>query len=725
MGGPLVTPQAFIAKWSDSKLRERAAAQSHFIDLCKVLGEKAPTDADANGEWYAFEKGAVKTGGGDGWADVWKRGCFAWEYKSPKKDLNAALKQLQYYVRSLENPPLLIVSDMERIELHTNWTNTIQEVHTLALPELADARRRQILKKAFSETEVEELKPGKTREALTKEVAQEFVRLAQSLRERGHDAETVAHFVNRMVFCMFAEDVDLLPDKLFKRMLEASADEPEAFAANARKLFAAMAREGGRIDFKRIEWFNGGIFDDDSALPLTKEDIKVALSAANRNWSNIDPSIMGTLFERGLDPGKRSQLGAHYTDPDKIMLIVGPVIVEPLTHEWEEVRAKIEAELATAKAAREARPKTQKEAASFHRAQRLREANAIRRAQKLFQDFQTRLREFRVLDPACGSGNFLYLALKALKDIELKANQEWERMARSHDLAIGISAPLVGPENMRGIEINPFAAELARVSVWIGEIQWMREHGFDASRHPILKPLNTIECRDALLDENGSEAEWPKADVIIGNPPFLGAKLMKSRLHDDRAMAIEATEAIRTVFADRLPGFTDLVCYWFEKARAQIAAGRSQRAGLVATKAIAKNTNLPVMRRIEPDLHFFNVWQNEPWRQDGAAVRVAIACFSKTPLRDQPCQINGEAVERINANLTTGLDVSVAERLEENEGASLLGIQKSGPFDIPGELARKWLEMPANPNGSKNSEVLRPYWNGDDLTGTTSRHLDS
>jgi len=340
-----MTPGEFISKWSDAKLRERAGSQSHFIDLCKVLGEKAPTDADPRGEWYAFEKGALKTGGGDGWADVWKRGCFAWEYKSPGKDLNAALKQLQYYVRSLESPPLLIVSDMYRIELHTNWTNTVQQVHTLTLEELADARLRQKLKWAFSDSDVNELKPGQTREALTKEVAQEFVTLAQNLRERGHDPEKVAHFVNRMVFCMFAEDVDLLPDKLFKRMLEASAEEPESFAANAQKLFAAMAKEGGRLDFKRIEWFNGGLFDDDAALPLTKADIKVALAAANRNWSNIDPSIMGTLFERGLDPGKRSQLGAHYTDPEKIMLIVNPVIVEPLTREWEAKRTEIEAQI--------------------------------------------------------------------------------------------------------------------------------------------------------------------------------------------------------------------------------------------------------------------------------------------------------------------------------------------------------------------------------------------
>jgi hypothetical protein len=478
-----MTPGEFIAKWSDTGLRERAAAQSHFIDLCRLLDEKPPTDADPKGEWYAFEKGAMKTGGGDGWADVWKR--FAWEYKSPGKDLNAALKQLQYYVRSLESPPLLIVSDMERIELHTNWTNTVQQVHTLTLPELEDARRRQLLKKAFSETDVNELKPGKTREALTKEVAEEFVKLAQNLRDRGHDPEKVAHFVNRMVFCMFAEDVDLLPDRLFKRMLEASAEEPESFADNAQKLFAAMAKQGGRLDFRRIEWFNGGIFDDDSALPLKKEDIKVALAAANRNWSNIDPSIMGTLFERGLDPGKRSQLGAHYTDPDKIMLIVNPVIVEPLTREWEEIKPRIAASME--------RVRTHKD-----RAQRTRAENE---AKRLKAEFIERLKSFRVLDPACGSGNFLYLALKELKNIEHRVNVECEQMGLPRGF------PVVGPECVKGIEINPFAAELARVSVWIGEIQWMREHGFDASRNPILKPLETIECRDALLNEDGAEAE--------------------------------------------------------------------------------------------------------------------------------------------------------------------------------------------------------------------------
>jgi hypothetical protein len=343
-----MTPQDFIRKWSDSRIKESAAAQSHFNDLCALLDETTPIEADPHGEWYAFEKGALKIGGGDGWADVWKRGCFAWEYKSRGRDLGAALRQLKTYAGSLQNPPLLIVSDMDKIEVHTNWTNMVQETRVFTLEDLLDGAKRGLLKRAFSESGVEDFKPGRKRSDLTKEVAKEFVHLAQNLRERGHPAETVAHFVNRLVFCMFAEDVDLLPDRLFKRMLEASLEEPDSFVRNCRDLFKAMAERNGRLGFTRIEWFNGGLFDSDEALPLEPEDIKVALRAANQDWSNIDPSIMGTLFERGLDPGKRSQLGAHYTDPEKIMMIVNPVIVEPLTAEWEAAKGQIEALLSDA-----------------------------------------------------------------------------------------------------------------------------------------------------------------------------------------------------------------------------------------------------------------------------------------------------------------------------------------------------------------------------------------
>lgn len=680
-----MTPAQFISKWSQSDLRERAASQSHFLDLCAMLGETAPTDADPKGEWYAFERGALKTGGGDGWADVWKRGCFAWEYKSPGKDLNAALKQLQYYVRSLENPPILIVSDMATIELHTNWTNTVQEVHALKLTDLADARQREKLKWAFSETEVERLKPGTTREALTKEVAQEFVALANSLRERGHAPDKVAHFVNRMVFCMFAEDVDLLPDKLFKRMLEASLDDPDSFAVNAQQLFAAMARKGGKVGFTQIDWFNGGVFEDDSALPLTRAEIKTALAAANRNWSNIDPSIMGTLFERGLDPGKRSQLGAHYTDPEKIMLIVNPVIVEPLTREWEAKRAEISKKIEQSQTARSPAARTR----AFN------EANALKIA------FIERLKNFRVLDPACGSGNFLYLALKELKNIEHRVNIECEQMGLERGF------PIVGPECVKGIEINPFAAELARVSVWIGEIQWMREHGFDASRNPILKPLETIECRDALLNADGSEAEWPEADVIIGNPPFLGRTFLRDGLGD------EGIEAIYAAFEDKVSQEVDLVCYWVSKSWDALENGRSTRTGFVTTNSIRSGASRTVLDPIAGAGCIYDAWPDEPWVVDGADVRVSIVCFGETSV---PKKLNGRVVERINADLTSrSVDLTTAQPLKQNGAVSFQGITKGGAFEVKRITAEGWLELPVNVNGRPNADVLSPITSGGDI----------
>jgi hypothetical protein len=309
-----------------------------------------------------------------------------------------------------------------------------------------------------------------------------------------------------------------------------------------------------------------------------------------------------------------------------------------------------------------------------------------------------------VLDPACGSGNFLNLALLALKDLEHRVNLDCEALGLDRD------TPSIGPENMLGIELNPYAAELARVSVWIGEIQWMRRNGFSAARNPILKPLDTIECRDAILNPDGSEAEWPQANAIIGNPPFLGAKIMKGYL------GVAETERIRAAFKGRLPGFTDLVCYWFEKARDQIMRGRAERAGLVATNSIAKNTNLPVLRRIVGDLEIFEAHSDEPWVVEGAAVRVALIAFTGKGTTPRAPILNGREVDRINANLTSGVDLSETAPLPENKGRSMLGIQKSGPFDVDGETARAWLKLPTNPNGQPNAAVLRPYWNGDDLT---------
>ena len=473
-----MTPETFIAKWRAAALKERSGSQEHFIDLCRLLGEPTPAEADPSGEVYCFERGARKDTGGDGWADVWKRGCFAWEYKGRRADLDAAFNQLRQYALALENPPLLIVSDMARFRIRTNWTNSVSVTHEFALDDLVDAAARDKLKWAMSDPE--RLRPGETRQAVTERAAAAFASLAQGLRTRGHEPQAVAHFVNRLVFCMFAEDAGLLPGNMFTRMLEQARKRPDEFADLARDLFGAMSA-GGRVGFEAVAWFNGGLFDDDTALPLDREGIETALDAAALDWSEIDPSILGTLFERGLDPDKRAQLGAHYTDRDKIMMIVEPVIVRPWLAEWETAKTEIADRLAKSRAAASKAAKTRQRA----------------EAERLLSVFLERLRRFTVLDPACGSGNFLHLALHALKDIEHRVQLEAEAMGLQR------SFPAVGPANVKGIEINAYAAELARVSVWIGDIQWMRRNGFTESRDPILKPLETIECRDAILTLGG------------------------------------------------------------------------------------------------------------------------------------------------------------------------------------------------------------------------------
>ena len=227
---------------------------------------------------------------------MWNRHCFAWEYKGRRADLDAAFNQLRQYALALENPPLLIVSDMVRFRIRTNWTNSVSRTHEFTREDLADAGIRDKLMWAMSDPV--RLPPGESRQALTERAAASFAEFAQSLRERGHEPQHVAHFVNRMVFYMFAEDVRLLPGNMFTRMFERARRRPDEFTDLSRELFGAMA-SGGRIEFEAVAWFNGGLFDDDETPPLEREEIDVALKAAALDWSEIEPSIVGTLFEPG------------------------------------------------------------------------------------------------------------------------------------------------------------------------------------------------------------------------------------------------------------------------------------------------------------------------------------------------------------------------------------------------------------------------------------------
>ena len=683
-------PIEFISKWRKSELKERSAAQEHFLDLCRMLGESTPAEADPSGEYYCFERGASKASGGNGWADVWKRGHFGWEYKGLHGNLDRALDQLRQYALALENPPLLVVCDTHRFRIQTNWTNSVSKTYEFELEDLTEPRHRDRLKAVFSDPD--KLKPGITRQSLTESAAATFAEIAQALREANHGAELVAQFVNRLVFCMFAEDIGLLPNKMFSRMLSIAEKYPDRSAALASDLFEIMGT-GGMIGYEEVKCFNGTLFDTDQALPLSAQQVHKVREAAALDWSDIDPAILGTLFERGLDPDKRKQIGAHYTDREMIMQIIEPVIERPWLAAWREKKSVI--------------------AAAIEREQDVEISKAARaklraRSDQLLLGFLQELRAFRVLDPACGSGNFLYLALVALKDIELRVQVESESMG----LARGW--PEIGPGSVMGIEINAFAAELARVSVWIGELQWLRRNGFNIERRPILAQLDTIECRDAILASDHTEPDWPTADAVIGNPPFLGYSPMRKTLGN------EYTESLRAAYIGSVPAFADLVCYWFHKAGKLVAERKVGRVGLVATNSIRGGRNRVVLDRIQSVGTIYEAWSDEPWVLDGAAVRVSLVCFG-TVTSNCERRLNGIPVSRIHANLTSeSTDLTRAMGLVRNRDTAFIGDQKTGEFDVPGDLARKWISLPRNPNGCSNSDVLRPWANGRDLTRRTS-----
>jgi type II restriction/modification system DNA methylase subunit YeeA len=707
----------FVRKWRDSQLRERQGSQEHFLDLCRLLGEPTPADDDPLGERYCFERGAEKVGGGDGWADVWRKGCFGWEYKGKHKDLNAALRQLQAYALNLENPPYLVVSDMERIIVHTNWTNTVSQRIEFLFDDLLDPAKLGVLRKVFQGSD--DLKPRVTTQELTSKVAARFGELGQRLQDRKHEPRAVAHFLNRLVFCMFAEDAGLLPEKLFSRTVRATQSRPAAAHAQLTELFGKMAFPGETFfGADLIRWFNGGLFDDDVALPLEPGDLKlIADTAEEHDWSQIDPSIFGTMFEQALKATReRPALGAHYTDRAKILKIVDPVIVQPLTAEWEQVLADVRALMDQVDAAEAARKavfeaageamKADPAAAKAGEAQRRKQVAEIARARDAkvseaksrVQTWLDRLEAFRVLDPACGSGNFLYVALHALLDLEQRSILDAERLGLSGFV------PRVGLASVRGIEIERYAAELARLTLWIGYLQWARQRGGRPVEEPILSTLDQIENRDALLNSDGSEADWPAVDVIIGNPPFLGGKLLRENLGDAQVERLYAT------YNGRLPGEADLVCYWFAKAWEAIESGRTERAGLVATNSIRGGANRRVLDSITDAGAIHEAWADEPWVLEGAAVRVAMIGFGRGFVGRH---LEGRPVSQVNSDLTgTSIDLTKASRLVENKGVAFQGPVKVGPFDLPGDLGRRLLQAPINPNGRPNSDVVLPLTTG-------------
>ena len=332
-----------------------AASQEHFIDLCHVIGQPTPVEADPTGKEYCFEKsvkvvGAASKGskGEGGFVDVWKKGCFAWEYKRKDKykDLDEAYRQLYQYRDALDNPPLSVVCDIRTFVIRSHFPGYPTEKWVIRLEELPG--KVKFFQQIF--THPEDLRPLRTREQTTKDIAEVFAEVANALIERHvsddmslwtSPGDPVAHFLMKVMFCLFAEDAGLLPPNLFTKLIDRCLFEPEKFQPRVAELFAKM-KTGGDFGSENIDYFNGGLFDDSPPLALRDSELRTLRRVAEKPWAGVEPTIFGTLFERILDPKKRAQIGAHYTSKEDILLVIDPVVMAPLRREWEELKFRLQ-----------------------------------------------------------------------------------------------------------------------------------------------------------------------------------------------------------------------------------------------------------------------------------------------------------------------------------------------------------------------------------------------
>lgn len=722
-----MTAAEFKKKWARYQGKETSAYQGHFDDLCRLLGQPTPAEADPSGsDFFCFQKRVVKDAelfemhetpdasepNERGFADVWKKNCFAWEYKGKKKNLEEAYKQLLRYRESLLNPPLLVVCDFDRYIVKTNFNGTVQEVHEFTNDQIDRPENLRILRALFENPDF--LKPQRTTAEVTEKLAGTIAEVAKSLqkREAGElaDARTraemnfaqrknlrIARFLNRIVFCFFAEDTGLLPKHLFSDLLKSGVEDLKHFARTLETLFAVMAK-GGNFGKDKIRHFNGHLFEESSVFELTEAELKILADAGEADWQFIQPSIMGTLFQRALDERQRAALGAQYTGEPDIRDLVEPVLMAPLRREWAALKASLLPSLKRGKGTPEDRAR--------------------------ITAFLKKLRAIIVLDPACGSGNFLYVSLQLLLDLEK------EVIAFATQLGFTFK-PEVSVQQLRGIEINAYAFELAQVSVQIGFLQWRRNNGFDNDRSPVLQNLDGFQNEDALLvphfrskaktlkeaqagEHAGDDAlkfyterDWPECDVIVSNPPFLGDKFMRGELGDGYV------EELRRIYGNRIPGQSDLCCYWFEKAREQIETAKCRRAGLLATQGIRGGANREVLKRIKDTGDIFFAESDRDWVLAGANVHVSMIGFDDGSESNRI--LNSASVESIGPDLTTGADTTAVTTLLTNSEICFLGDIKGGAFDISESLAIALLNEP-NPTGRPNSDVVFPWVNGLDVT---------
>jgi hypothetical protein len=747
---PSVPLKALAERWSTAKPAERANAQLYIVELCGALGVEPPRPA---GSGYEFELPVrlIARDGSEspGFIDCYKAGHFVLEAKDYEEGRSAdvllrkAFGQARMYAShdpAGVAPPYLLVLDVAKtLLIWDRWAGTFGGYAAARRIDLVKLHERPddaaLLVDVWTNPTARN--PRLTFQAVTKDIAAHLAELAASLEGRGFEQERVARFLMRCVFTMFSEDVGLLADHPFRRLLdEIAVPTPAEFPGAAEELWRAMDA-GRRFGFRKLLRFNGHFFKDAEALPLTREDLTILLEAAKADWAKVEPTIFGTLLTRALDPTERHRLGAEYTPPEFIERLIRPTIEEPVRERWTAVQAEV-LQLREAKKPKE-RAKAEQRLVEFHEW----------------------LRSLKVLDPACGSGNFLYLAMHALKRIEVEVLHE---IADGRGGALELRMEEVDPSQFYGIEVKPWAREIAELTLWIGFHQfWRQQHGDVQPAEPLLRDTGTLECRDAVLswdhvrnDEardrpdprprvphsrtgelvpdpaarrqyamhvNARPAPWPQADFIVGNPPYLGQFRQREALGDGYV------DALRAAYK-HVPDSADLVTYWWYRAAEEVAAGRTIRAGLITTNSITQSQNRVVIADAA-DKGARVTWAipNHVWYEggDGAEVRVAMTVIAKDPTSARLVQVEkvekvtGDVpvvsevrVPRLNADLTADADIATAvtQPLLASAGVAARGFMVAGAgFILDAAEAEQLRAL-----DTKYWPLVRPFRNGKDLT---------
>ncbi len=712
MTDPVAT---FIARWQGVTASELATAQSFVIGLCRLLDLPEP-HATAEQD-YMFER-PVTFRHGDGGAsagriDCYRRGCFVLEAKKLKvgaggtayRNFDDALlrarSQAENYARALPadegRPPFLIVVDVGNvIELFAEFSRTgatyvpypDPRSHRIRLADLRDKDIRDRLRNIWLDPLA--LDPTRQSAKVTRAIAAHLAEVAKSLEAAGHAPETVAGFLTRCLFSMFAEDVQLIPKGSFTDLLKSLQDNPTQFVPLVNALWKEMDTGGFSVVLRQtLPRFNGKLFKHPEVVPLDKAQIARLLEASKADWTQVEPAIFGTLLERALDPVERHALGAHYTPRAYVDRLVQPTVIEPLRQAWAYVQG------AAVLLANEGKHK---------------EAVAELR------NFHHRLCHLRVLDPACGSGNFLYVSLEHLKRLEGEVLNQLHDLGETQSLleAEGLT---VDPHQFLGLEINPRAAAIAELVLWIGYLQWhFRTQGSGLPPSPILKDFRNIECRDAVLAD-GKPAQWPEADVVVGNPPFIGASTMRAALGD------AYVEALRKAW-QAVPDSADFVMFWWHHAAQLVAQGKLSRFGFITTNSLRQTFNRRVVQQaLDSGVHLAFAIPDHPWvdSADGAAVRIAMTVGAPGKGEGRRLDViaeregKGEGLDvdlaeqrgHIHADLTIGANVAAAQALRANESLSNRGLQLFGAGFIVTPAERAALEADA---------PIKDYRNGRDLT---------